>query len=255
MNHMKKIKIGEGIMKNIKENNGIALVTLIIIIVIAIIIIGISIFLIVKNNQENTNQNTLSSNISEVENYENTEETDENVYESTESEETEELDEKISWKSLFPDGGNRTTITFKDDDDDMKAFKLDYPENYELNVWQRDYEGQTVKDFIEKNGDVQNNVWVEKEYVTFQVYIETSQVSENETFTQRAQRKNPEGFALGTEEHPAWAYQDGGVIDLYYQGAQNYALVMRYNNSTSVNKYGAQAVAEFLYNMITYTEN
>lgn len=63
MNHMKKIKIGEGIMKNIKENNGIALVTLIIIIVIAIIIIGISIFLIVKNNQENTNQNTLSSKI------------------------------------------------------------------------------------------------------------------------------------------------------------------------------------------------
>ena len=180
--------------------------------------------MLIKHNQENAIKNMTNSNISEEEIYENNaEETDKNEYISQESEKTEELDEEndtgtISWNSLFPDGGNRTNITFKEDSGETRTFKLDYPENYELNVWQRDYEGQTVKDFVEKNGDVQNNVWVEKEYVTFRVYIETSLASENETFTQRAQRKNPEGFALGTEEHPAWAYQDGGLINLYYQG-------------------------------------
>lgn len=211
-------------MKKLKENMGIALIPMIIIIVIVIMAIGIGIFLLIKHNQENAIKNMTNSNISEEEIYENNaEETDRNEYISQESEKTEELDEEndtgtISWNSLFPDGGNRTNITFKEDSGETRTFKIDYPENYELNVWQRDYEGQTVKDFVEKNGDVQNNVWVEKEYVTFRVYIETSQASENEIFTQRAQRKNPEGFALGTEEHPAWAYQDGGVINLYYQG-------------------------------------
>lgn len=241
-------------MERIKENKGIALMTMIIIIVVvAIIIVGIGIFLVVNSNKES---NTISTNDYETEIYEGNVEEDESIAQEDSKENTDIENDTgmISWNTLFPDGGNRITITFREDGE-VRAFKMDFPGNYELNPWQRDYEGQTVKDLIEETGDIQNNVWTQGEDADLWAYIETTQVSKDETFTQRAERKNPEGFALGSEEHPAWAYEDGGEINLYYQGGQNYALVVSYDNSSAVREYGAQAVAEFLYNMISYSEN
>lgn len=244
-------------MEKVKESKGIALVAMIIIIVvIAAIMVGTGIFVFMAINKENTSENSMSANDYKTEAYEdNTEENETiNQEDSEEDMDTENDSGEISWNAMFPGGGNKTTITFREDRE-IRAFKMDFPENYELNPWQRDYEGQTVKKLIEETGDIQNNVWTEGEDAGLWAYIETSQTSEKETFTQRAQRKYPDGFALGTEEHPAWVDSDSGTINLYYQGGQNYALVIRYDNTSSIYKFGEQAVAEYLYNMITYTEN
>lgn len=245
-------------MERIKENKGIALMTMIIIIVVvAIIIVGIGSFLFINSNKKNSNKNIISTNNYETEIYEdnNVEENESiNQEDSREDEDTENDTGEISWNALFPDGGNRITITFREDRE-VRAFKMDFPEKYELNPWQCKYEGQTVKDLIKETGDIQKNVDAQGEDADLWVYIETTEAYENETYTQRAERKNPEGFALGTEEHPAWAYKDSGEIHLSYQGGPNYALVVSYDNFDAVNKYGAQAVAEFLYNMISYSEN
>ena len=240
-------------MERIKENKGIALMTMIIIIVVvAIIIVGMGSFLFINSNKENKNKNIINTNSYETEIYEDNIEEDE--FDSEENTDLETDTEVLSWKALFPDGGNRTTITFREDRE-TRAFKMDFPEKYELNPWQRDYEGQTVKNLIEETDDIQENVIAQGEDVELWAYIETTESYENETFTQREERKHPEGFALGSEEHPAWAYQDGGEINFSYQGGPNYALVVSYYNFSAVHKYGAQAVAEFLYNMISYSEN
>lgn len=244
-------------MERIKENKGIALMTMIIIIVaVAIIVVGIGIFLLINSNKKNTNKNIISTNNYETEIYKDDVEENEliNQEDSEENADTENDTGEISWNALFPDGGNRRTITFREDRE-IRAFKMDFPEKYELGPWQKSYEGQTVKDLIKETGDIQKNVDCRGEDADLWAYIETTEAYRNETYTQRAERKNPEGFALGSEEHPAWAYRDGGEINLSYQGGPNYALVVSYDNSSAVYKYGEQAVAEFLYNMISYSEN
>ena len=244
-------------MERTKENSGIALIPMIIIIVIiAIIIVGLLIFFFkFSHNENNINTNTYETEYNEEGAQELTENEFVNSEYENEDEDDNEIDDgSISWNTLFPDGGSRISITLKEERD-TRAFKMDFPGNYELAFYQRSYEGQTIKDLVEETGNIKNNVWVQGDDADMHVRIETSQTTHDETLTQKAERKNPDGFALGTEEHPAWAYQSSGEITLYYQGGQNYALIMYYDNSDAIDEYGTQAVAEFLYNMISYTEN
>lgn len=144
----------------------------------------------------------------------------------------EEGTSNITWSDLFQEGGNKVTLHMKSEDN-KGIFKIDYPENYEIYTLQRDYEGQTVKNLVEESGNVHENVWVRnKTNTTFTAVVETRQAYDNETWTQRMQRKKPDGFSMGTEEHPGYAYEsDSGTIYLSYQGGDCYALEISYYNS------------------------
>lgn len=168
----------------------------------------------------------------------------------------EEEISNITWSDLFQEGGNKVTLHMKSNKK-KGIFKIDYPESYEIDTFQRDYEGQTVKNLVEKSGNVHENVWVRnKSNTSFTAMVETIQSYGNETWTQRMQRKNPEGFSMGTEEHPGYAYKsDSGTIYLSYQGGDHYALEISYYNSDVIRKYGVKAIAEYLYNMVSYIEN
>lgn len=164
---------------------------------------------------------------------------------------TEKDNEALNYSTLFEDGGNKLSIQIKKSND-SRTFKLDLPENFEFDEFGSNENGTKLKKYINDHGNSYEGIAIKKDYTNFYTEISTTVTTNSENSLQRAQRRFPNGFSIGTDEHPAWAYEDNGNVWVFYQGEQTCVLSMEYSNSTLLNKYGANAIAKCLYDMISY---